>query len=77
MRIGAKVPNSGQLPATLGIGTMAAELERAGFDSLWVSDHVVMPGVVRQGRTCGTQLREMLSRVGDRDDWAVLAQRLH
>jgi probable F420-dependent oxidoreductase len=46
MRIGAKVPNSGQLPTTLGIGTMAAELERAGFDSLWVSDHVVMPGVV-------------------------------
>jgi probable F420-dependent oxidoreductase len=46
MRIGAKVPNSGQLPATLGIGTMAAELERAGFDSLWVSDHVVMPAAI-------------------------------
>jgi probable F420-dependent oxidoreductase len=46
MRIGAKVPNSGPLPATLGIGTMAVELEQAGFDSLWVSDHVVMPAVV-------------------------------
>jgi probable F420-dependent oxidoreductase len=46
MRIGAKVPNSGPLPATLGIGTMAAQLEQAGFDSLWVSDHVVMPAVV-------------------------------
>ncbi len=42
MRIGAKVPNSGLLPAERGIAAMAAELERAGFESLWVSDHVVM-----------------------------------
>ncbi|MDA8309616.1 MAG: TIGR03619 family F420-dependent LLM class oxidoreductase [Actinomycetota bacterium] len=42
MRIGAKVPNSGSLPAERGIAAMAAELERAGFESLWVSDHVVM-----------------------------------
>jgi probable F420-dependent oxidoreductase len=46
LRIGAKVPNSGPLPAERGIGAMAAELEQAGFDSLWVSDHVVMPAVV-------------------------------
>jgi probable F420-dependent oxidoreductase len=46
MRIGAKVPNSGPLPAERGIGAMAAELEQAGFDSLWVSDHVIMPAVV-------------------------------
>src|SRR5579875_1581989 len=42
MRIGAKVPNSGPLPGELGIAEMAAELESAGFESLWVSDHVVM-----------------------------------
>ena len=42
MRIGAKVPNSGPLPAERGIAAMAAELEDAGFESLWVSDHVVM-----------------------------------
>jgi probable F420-dependent oxidoreductase len=46
MLIGAKVPNSGPLPAERGIGAMAAELEQAGFDSLWVSDHVIMPAVV-------------------------------
>src|SRR5215475_10782521 len=46
MRIGAKVPNSGPLPTERGIGAMAAELEQAGFDSLWVSDHVVMPAVI-------------------------------
>ncbi len=46
MRIGAKVPNTGSLPAERGIGAMAAELERAGFDSLWVSDHLVMPSVI-------------------------------
>jgi len=43
MRIGVKVPNSGPLPERLGIGAMAAELEAAGFESLWVSDHVVLP----------------------------------
>ena len=46
MLIGAKVPNSGPLPAARGIGPMAAELEQAGFDSLWVSDHVVLPAVI-------------------------------
>lgn len=45
--LGAKVPNSGPLPELLGIGAMAASLELAGFDSLWVSDHVVMPTEVR------------------------------
>jgi probable F420-dependent oxidoreductase len=44
MRIGAKVPNSGSLPGERGIAAMASELETAGFESLWVSDHVVMPG---------------------------------
>ncbi len=46
MRIGAKVPNSGPLPAELGIGAMAAKLEEAGFDSLWVSDHIVLPSTI-------------------------------
>lgn len=43
MKIGAKVPNSGQLPLERGIGQMANALETAGFESLWVSDHVIMP----------------------------------
>jgi probable F420-dependent oxidoreductase len=46
VRIGAKVPNTGSLPAERGIGAMAAELEEAGFDSLWVSDHIAMPAVI-------------------------------
>ena len=46
IRIGAKVPNSGPLPARLGIGAMAAELEAAGFESLWVSDHIVLPTAI-------------------------------
>ena len=46
MRIGAKVPNSGPLPERLGIGSMAAELEAAGFESLWVSDHIVLPTAI-------------------------------
>ena len=46
MRIGAKVPNSGPLPERLGIGAMAASLEAAGFESLWVSDHIVLPAQI-------------------------------
>ena len=46
LTLGAKVPNSGELPQRLGIGAMAAHLEEAGFESLWVSDHVVMPATI-------------------------------
>ena len=46
VRIGAKVPNSGPLPGSLGIPQMAQTLEEAGFASLWVSDHVVLPAEI-------------------------------
>jgi probable F420-dependent oxidoreductase len=46
MRIGAKLPNSGPLPLRIGIPAMAGALERAGFDSLWVSDHIVLPKTI-------------------------------
>ncbi len=46
MRLGAKLPSSGPLPAELGVPQMARRLEQAGFASLWVSDHVVMPTTV-------------------------------
>lgn len=44
--LGAKVPNSGPFPGRHGIGAMAASLETAGFESLWVADHVVLPAVI-------------------------------
>ncbi|TMG65668.1 MAG: TIGR03619 family F420-dependent LLM class oxidoreductase [Chloroflexi bacterium] len=47
LRLGAKLPHSGPLVARLGLVRMAAKLEAAGFDSLWVSDHVVFPHTVR------------------------------
>lgn len=43
MRIGALVPNNGPLAIERGIPELAQTLETAGFESLWVSDHVVMP----------------------------------
>ena len=46
VRIGAKVPNSGPLPAEIGIPAMASALEQAGFESLWVSDHIVLPAQI-------------------------------
>ena len=46
MRIGAKLPNSGPLPLQRGIPELARALEDAGFDSLWVSDHIALPRVI-------------------------------
>lgn len=46
MKIGAKLPNSGSLPLERGIPQMAIALERAGFASLWVSDHIVLPRTI-------------------------------
>jgi probable F420-dependent oxidoreductase len=46
LRIGAKVPNSGPVPMEAGIAETAASLEEAGFESLWVSDHVVLPRTI-------------------------------
>ncbi len=42
VRIGVKLPHSGRTPAP-AVPDLARALEDAGFDSLWVSDHVVMP----------------------------------
>jgi probable F420-dependent oxidoreductase len=46
MLIGAKLPNSGPLAMDLGVPAMAVALERAGVDSVWVSDHVVLPRTI-------------------------------
>jgi probable F420-dependent oxidoreductase len=46
MRIGAMVPNSGPLPLERGTAAMATALEEGGFESLWVSDHIVLPEVM-------------------------------
>lgn len=47
MRIGAKLPNSGSLPLEAGVPAIARTLEKTGYDSLWVSDHIVMPREMR------------------------------
>lgn len=43
IRIGARFPNAGQTPSRIGLASAAAQLEAAGFDSLWTSDHLAMP----------------------------------
>lgn len=42
MRIGVKLPSSGRLAGRLPLNDAARRAEEAGFDSVWVSDHVVM-----------------------------------
>lgn len=43
MDIGAKLPNTGAAAVSGSVPQRARDLEAAGFDSLWVSDHVVLP----------------------------------
>lgn len=45
IRIGVKLPHTGPVDPS-SIPERARRLEQAGFDSLWVSDHVVMPEVI-------------------------------
>jgi probable F420-dependent oxidoreductase len=47
MLIGARLPNTGPLPLERGVPALARALEDAGADSIWVSDHVVMPREIR------------------------------
>jgi len=49
IRLGAKLPHSGPLPRQLGLARMAERLEGAGFESIWVSDHIVFPEAVPSG----------------------------
>jgi probable F420-dependent oxidoreductase len=46
MRIGVKLPHTGSAVPASSLARRARELELAGFDSLWVSDHVVLPNVI-------------------------------
>lgn len=40
MKVGVKLPNSGPFAEAHHIARIAVEVERLGFDSLWVHDHV-------------------------------------
>jgi probable F420-dependent oxidoreductase len=46
MRIGVKLPHTGDAVPATSVAGRARDLELAGFDSLWVSDHVVQPEVI-------------------------------
>jgi probable F420-dependent oxidoreductase len=46
LAIGAKLQNSGAGALRTGIPELARTLEAAGFDSLWVSDHIVLPAAI-------------------------------
>jgi probable F420-dependent oxidoreductase len=46
VRIGVNLPNFGPTATRSPIGELARRAEDAGFDSVWVSDHVVMPVAV-------------------------------
>jgi probable F420-dependent oxidoreductase len=45
-QLGVKLPHTGAVVASGSVPARARELEEAGFDSLWVSDHVVLPNVM-------------------------------
>src|SRR3990172_6213918 len=43
MHFGVGLPNFRRLASTEAIGTVAQAAEALGFDSVWVSDHIVVP----------------------------------
>ena len=47
LAVGAKLPHTGAAARGDVVRSAAVALEEAGFDSLWVSDHVVLPERVR------------------------------
>jgi probable F420-dependent oxidoreductase len=46
IQLGVKLPHTGAAVVDGSVPGRARELEEAGFDSLWVSDHVVLPSVM-------------------------------
>ena len=46
MQLGVKLPHTGDAVAGGSVTESARALEAAGFDSLWVSDHIVLPDVM-------------------------------
>ncbi len=46
MQLGVKLPHTGDAVADGSVTERARALEAAGFDSLWVSDHIVLPEVM-------------------------------
>ena len=47
IEIGAFLPSAGEFPRKYGVNNMAIRLEELGFSSLWVSDHILMPEIIK------------------------------
>src|SRR5205809_7588460 len=43
MKLGVCVPNYGEGCSVEALRTVAAEAEKRGYDSIWCTDHVLMP----------------------------------
>src|SRR2546422_5978367 len=43
MKFGVCVPNYGETCSTEALRNVAAEAERSGFDSVWCTDHILIP----------------------------------
>ncbi len=43
MKLGVCVPNYGETSSPVALDTIAAEAESLGYDSVWCTDHILMP----------------------------------
>ena len=67
MLIGVTVPNAGPLARTDALVKLAVDAEEAGFDSVWVVDHLIIPAESAQTYPYARQAGMPLS-----PDWAFL-----
>ena len=49
MEFGCHLPIFGPAATRAGLLTFAREMERLGYDSLWASDHIVIPHAISSG----------------------------
>ncbi len=53
MKIGIHLGNNGASATANSIQTLAAKAEELGFDSVWASDHVVIPSAIAGEQPAG------------------------
>src|SRR5579872_3140760 len=70
MKFGVCIPNYGESLSTEGMQSLALEVEKLGYDSIWTTDHVLMP------KNSGTPYERIFDCIASLAYVAPLTQRI-